>query len=415
MEPILIISSFPREGQIHSERFVGIASYTKNLLNSISGRKIVFGEILDGERDYKEGEIEVKRVWKRGSPFVFFSVLSSIAQYRDSKTVIFEFEHAMFGGVLSLIPIPLFLLLTDKILKKKVIFVFHQVIGDINSLSGHLNINAVKSSLLNPLIWLFYRLVILTSDKVVVFEDRLKDLLRESDKITVIPHGIEDFNFKLTQKEAKKVLGLEGKTVLLCFGFLAWYKGSDFIVKESKNFPKNYRLVLAGGPNPNHVGKKFYDQYIEKVIGEAEKNNVLATGFIPEEKIAIFFKAADLVIFPYRTFMSSSGPLSLCFSFNKPFIVSKPLAELFKTYDFEKALNQAGLSVRNFTFNLIGKDLGNKIEEALRGNLRQSLIKFTSLIAKERDFGRIAVDYEKLLSFKRQSIRPGMALEVKSA
>lgn len=413
MKPsILIISSFPPKGQTHNKKIVGVASYTRNLLRSIPGRKVVLAEILPGEKNYKEDSIEVRRVWKRNSIFAFFSLFKAILKDKESSTILFEFEHAMFGGPLSLIPLPFFLFITNKVWGKKVIFVFHQVIGNINELAGHLNLKkrSLKSCILNLLIPAFYKLALMNVTKAIVFEESLKERLAKFDdplKIEVIPHGVEVFDSKLASQgdpllRTRRQLGLPNdKFILLCFGFLAWYKGSDLIIKMFAKLPKrikeNSLLILGGGPNPNYANKSFYNEYIERLKEEAQKNGILVTGFIPEEKIPLYFKASDVVLLPYRTFMSASGPMSMALSFEKPFLISSVLSPLVKTQDFKSALEKSNLSKNDLIFNLNGKSLENKIRSLKTGNLRQNLVKFSKVLKGERYFKKIAVNYERIL------------------
>lgn len=404
MKPsILVISSFPPKGQTHNKKIVGIASYTKNLLSSLSGHKIVLAEKLPGETNCTEGETEVRRIWKRDSFSTFFRLFMSMRKFKE-KTILFEFEHAMFGEALSLIPLPFFLFFVNKILDKKVFFVFHQVIGNIDELAGHLNLKrrSLKSYILNLLIPIFYKLTLMNVTKAVVFEEDLKKRLGNSEKIEVIPHGVEIFVNKLNVGQARKQLGLPNdKFILLCFGFLAWYKGSDLIVDIFAHLPKkirqNFSLILAGGPNPNHIGKSFYNKYINKVKESAKRNGVLVTGFVPEEEIPLYFEASDLILLPYRTFMSASGPMSLALSFEKPFLISPALNAMTKTKDFAWAMRQSGISEKDLIFRRSETNLENMLKAFQVGNLKQNLIKFNKVLRNERYFEKIAVNYERIL------------------
>src|SRR5258708_1170375 len=81
---LLVISSYPPFGETHNKKVVGIASFTKNTLSSLSRlnegkfKARVLAEVLDNEKNYKENNVEVLRVWKRGSIFAFPSLLKKI-------------------------------------------------------------------------------------------------------------------------------------------------------------------------------------------------------------------------------------------------------------------------------------------------------------------------------------------------
>src|SRR5690606_38212874 len=124
----------------------------------------------------------------------------------------------------------------------------------------------------------------------------------------------------------------EKDTVLLCFGFLAHYKGSDWVVKEIAHFlersrDSHLRLVLAGGESPNHAGKPHYQQFVSDLtkLAMQHRNRIEITGFIAESRVSTHFCGADLALFPYRAFMSASGPLALALAFGTPFLLSAPL------------------------------------------------------------------------------------------
>jgi len=408
---LVVISSYPPRGETHNKKIVGVASYTKNLLLSFAKRGKVNINVLaenlpNEEKFYKEDKINVHRVWKRDSFLIFPTLLKEIIFKKDAK-ILFEFEHAMFGSPIFCLPLPFFLLFLKVLLRRDVTFVFHQVISDINDLSGHINLNknGVKAIFLNAFISIFYRSLLLSITNAVVFEDELKLRLKRfgnEKKIEVIPHGIEEFEEVLNQEKAREKLKIDkNKFVILNFGFLAWYKGSDLIINLFKSLPKEKRnkikLILAGGPNPNHVGKKYYDLYIKKIETDAKKNGVEVTGFVPEEKIPAYFRAADLVVFPYRTFMSSSGPLSMALSFKAPFIVSEQLSGLLNSKDFKKALELSKLSPDDLIFKLTSESFTSKIEVLMEGKLQEKMRKMSKTLEKERKFDKIAESYEKII------------------
>lgn len=403
MKKIVVISSYPPKGVTHSKKLVGIASYTKNTLVSLSGRFkfIVLAEKLEEEKNYSDGNITVYRVWKRNSPFVFPILIKCIFLNKNSDEILFEFEHAMFGGVFSLILLPVFLIVA-RLSGKKVFFVFHQVIYDIRDIQNHIGIktNVISAFVINLFINLYYLIILSVVTKAVVFEKEMKNRLTMfgfSNKVEVIPHGIEIFKNSLETQEARKRLNLmDNKFIVLHFGFLAWYKGTDLILKNyaslSKDKKNKISLILAGGPNPNHVGKKYYDKYINSIEKEAKKNGVLLTGFIPEEEISLYFDAADVVIFPYRVFLSASGPMSIALSHKKSILISQELAPLTETEDFKKAMIASGISKKDIIFK--SKDFTQNLE--IDHNIRERIEKFSSILSKERSFAKIASMYEKL-------------------
>lgn len=391
---LLVIASYPPKGEIHGQPTVGVASYTKHTLTALSKNAaitVLAEKFSDEEEMYHEENILVRRLWKRNSLSLFPRLLWKIATEKNSpQNILIAFELAIFGNMLSLLPFPLFLFVL-RFLGKNVTVVSHQVITDMREISGHINIakNSFRISLLNILVHNFYRLLLLSSSKIIVFEDFFKHSLSrfgDAKKIAVIPHGVERFNSIPTKSEARSRLNIPQNTfIVLYFGYLAWYKGADWLVEK---FPKQYNLslIIAGGANPNHLNKAYYRQYISTIEEICKEKGIKLTGFVPQEQIPWYFQAADVAIFPYRTFMSSSGPLSMTFSFEKPFLISDVLAPLFEKQD-----------IKGLTFSL-DDNLAEKIDAFQHdSSLQKKAKKISTSLKKVRSWKNIGRLYYDVL------------------
>ena len=407
-EELVVISSFPPKGIVHDKSVVGIASYAKNTLLGLKNYSpqtniTVLAEILYKKEKYEDEKINVNRVWKRGSFSAFPSLIKSVLALKNTKIVLIEFEVAMFGDFIFLLPFPVFLLIL-KLFGKKVVIVSHQVISDIEDLSGHINLNnRFKIFFINLSIGFFYRLMILLASKIIVFDKILKEKLSRfgnSQKIDIIPHGVEDFKSTVSREQAREKLGFkETDFVLLYFGFLAWYKGTDLLVKyfnEINSDDRSIKLIIAGGPNPNHTRKKYYQNYIRSIEESCQNNDIILTGFVKQENIPTFFQASDLVVFPYRTLMSASGPLSIAFSFKKPFIISKELSGMFETFDIDTSLNKLGIDKNSLVFT--NNEAKEKILKIKNDSvLRKKIEELSRTMAQKRNWQKIGQLYNETL------------------
>lgn len=405
-EKLVVITSFPPKGIVHDKSVVGIASYAKNTLLNLKKYKkeleiTVLAEILNQKESYEDENILVKRAWKRGTFRLFPHLFGEILALKDTKSILIEFEVAMFGDFLYLLPFPIFLLLL-KLMGKKITIVSHQVILDISELSGHLNLNnKFKAYLLNFCIHSFYRIILLFSSRVIVFDKILKDNLSKfgnPNKIKIISHGVEEFKNHITRDDARKKLNfLENDFILLYFGYIAWYKGADLLVNaygELKTDSK-IKLIIAGGPNPNHANKVYYQNYIHKIENECQQKGILLTGFVKEENIPLYFLASDVVVFPYRTLMSASGPLSIAFSFQKPFLVSKELSLMFETEDLKMALDELEIDKTDLIFS---EDFKDKIKKIQTDSVfRQKIEQLSQIMAEKRNWNEISKIYYETL------------------
>ncbi len=410
---MLVISSYPPYGSTHHRSIVGGASYTKNTLVSLlkfaklskkSVPKItVLAEKLNGETTHSEDGIFVKRIWKRNSLFTYLILLKEIIA-SNTNIVVIEFELAMFGQGIYIAFLPLFLLIL-KLLRKQTFFVFHQVLIDVDEIAGHINIKekSIKTLVLNIAIQSLYIAILRMVTKAIVFEEFLKEELSRfisEEKVLVIPHLVEEINNSQTESDARKELKIpKNKFVLLYFGFLAWYKGTDALISLFSTLPQsikeNCTLIIAGGPNPNHLDKKYYVDYIEKVKKDCKDKSIIFTDFVLEEKIPLYFKAADAVVLPYRTFMSSSGPLSLAFTFEKSILLSDKLKGYKKTSDIKNALTMCDLTINDLTFELNKTDFERTVVQSEKN--QKQIIAFSRIMKRERRANVIASLYYNLL------------------
>jgi glycosyltransferase involved in cell wall biosynthesis len=128
-----------------------------------------------------------------------------------------------------------------------------------------------------------------------------------------------------------------GATVVGLFGFMSRYKGYDTAVAALARLPKNFHLLLVGGPHPFSP-----ESALEDVLALVQKRRRLAprvhlAGYVAGDEIAAYQSAIDICIAPYRwgTDVSASGALMWALSSSSPVIASKIPAfmELNESYD----------------------------------------------------------------------------------
>ncbi|WP_345237324.1 glycosyltransferase [Hymenobacter saemangeumensis] len=143
------------------------------------------------------------------------------------------------------------------------------------------------------------------------------------------PHPLYD-NFGPIKPRAAALaqLGLAANTrYLLFFGFIRAYKGLDVLLEAFAD------ARLAGLPVKLIIAGEFYEDAApyEAIIQQhqLEGRLVRATDFIPNEKVADYFCAADLVVQPYKN-ATQSGVSQIAYHFERPMLVTDVggLAEL---------------------------------------------------------------------------------------
>ena len=210
------------------------------------------------------------------------------------------------------------LILYYKLLGKKIPITVHNVnAGQRDANDTWLNRFSLRTQ---------YRL----ADHIFVHTDKMKSEMVGGfsiapEKVSVIPFGINNTvpNTTLSTSEAKRQVGV-GATdkTMLFFGNIAPYKGLDILVAAFIDLAKadpRYRLLIVGRPKQDSGSWRR----IEEVIARSEVRDRVEKRieFVPDEETELYFKAADVLILPYRH-VFQSGVLFLGYSFGLPAIVT---------------------------------------------------------------------------------------------
>lgn len=127
-------------------------------------------------------------------------------------------------------------------------------------------------------------------------------------------------SLQTSNNEAKQQFGFSSDDdVLLFFGYVRKYKGLDMLLRAMpeiiKNNPKA-KLLIAGefydDPKPYHdiISELALDSHVRMI-----------NRFIPNEEVAKFYAACDVVMLPYRS-ATQSGILGIAYGFERPVIIS---------------------------------------------------------------------------------------------
>jgi len=425
---VAVVSPYPKKGEVYSAGTTGVASYSKNVVRGFSRKALVLTDYKAVKEAYEEDNTLVMRCYRKNSATMWFAVYKRLRKFKQIKTVLVHFDFSMYGSFTTAGQIIPFLFLL-KLAGYKVSVVSHSVILDVNKLSGHVGLtnsllDRVKAVGYNSVFRLFYYLLGLTASNIIVLEKKLKDRLGrvvDNSKIQAIPHGVDATLATVSKEKARKQLGIgSNEQVVLFFGFVNWFKGADFFAETFDNITKLLnkpaRFIMAGGKSPTLNDKTYYRDYFAKVDRLVKKaKNIEITGYVPQEKIKLYFAAADLVVFPYRDFMCASGVLSLTFSYQKPFIVSSELAKMLDARDFKQALRQVGLAKSDMVFSLEQADLLNQTTNVLADGLKPKLEELTKIISEQRSFAKTAILYEDALFATTTAVSGSLALEVSQA
>jgi D-inositol-3-phosphate glycosyltransferase len=208
---------------------------------------------------------------------------------------------------------------------------YYKLLGKKIVLTAH-NVNAARRDRNDT--WL-NRLTLRTqyqlADHIFVHTEKMKqelinDFIVEGTRISIIPLGINNAfpNTDLTSTEARQRLNIgPGEKTILFFGRIAPYKGLEYLAsafQQLKTRSGEYRLIIAGKP------ERGYQEYLasvrEALREEVSRGRVLLRAdFVRDDETEIYFKAADVLVLPYRH-IYQSGVLFLGYSFGLPALVA---------------------------------------------------------------------------------------------
>ena len=214
---------------------------------------------------------------------------------------------------------------------RTVLTVFYRILGKQVILTVH-NVNAGKrdsnDSILNRLtLRIQYRL----AHQIFVHSQKQKLELQEefgvsANRVTVIPFGINNAvpMTQLTQSEARLRLGVPAdKKTILFFGRITPYKGLEFLTQAFQQLlakGKDYQLIVGG--RPENASQKYWSSIQESIREDVQSGRILLRAeHIPDEETELFFKAADVLVLPYKQ-IYQSGVLFLGYSFGLPILAA---------------------------------------------------------------------------------------------
>jgi glycosyltransferase involved in cell wall biosynthesis len=138
-----------------------------------------------------------------------------------------------------------------------------------------------------------------------------------------VPHPVyENFGLPIPKNQARASLGISAKKVILYFGYVRAYKGLMVLIDAMKEIRESRLsigelLLLAVG--------EFYDdeaKYRQKVKNlNLEPYIKFVSDYIPNEQVATYFSASDVVVLPYLS-ATQSGIIQIGYNFDKPVIAT---------------------------------------------------------------------------------------------
>jgi glycosyltransferase involved in cell wall biosynthesis len=394
----------------------GIATFTSDLLNSVSGENSdVHCEVIalnDPSETYNYPEEVVFQI-ERNKLEDYHRAVDFINQ-SDADIICLQHEFGLYWGNAGDY---IFTLLSG--INKPVITTMHTVI-----LEPELDYRVSTEKLIRY------------SEKLVVMSQSAVEMLKDvydapEDKIEVIFHGVPDYPFNNCGKY-KRMLDLNGSPLILTFGLLNQNKGIENVLKALPDIVSQYPdlvYLILGATHPVIKKKhgEIYRQYLKNMVYELglEDNVVFHDKFVEKEVLCNYILASDIYVSPYLSREQIvSGALTYAIGMGKA-IVSTPywyaqemlsdnrglLVDFGDTESFEKSIlylieNPEECNImrkkaydfgRKMTWKNVGKEYTAVFHKALKNYNTYPRIQSSHNLLPDQ-LPEVKLDYLKLLT-----------------
>jgi beta-1,4-mannosyltransferase len=119
-------------------------------------------------------------------------------------------------------------------------------------------------------------------------------------------HYVDVYPQAVERAEARDRLGIDRESALLLFfGAVRPYKGLELLLDEFKGMPdQGLRLVIAGNPlNDEYAGRI-------RTLAALDSRVTAKLEWIADEDVPLLFGAADLVVLPFTSILTSSSAIT---------------------------------------------------------------------------------------------------------
>jgi 1,2-diacylglycerol 3-alpha-glucosyltransferase len=155
--------------------------------------------------------------------------------------------------------------------------------------------------LIKRIAWGYVKFYLKHSDAIIAPSNVIKNILIDhglKKEIHVIPTGVDvnRFNPSINGEPIRKLLGVKDEYLVLYIGRIVKEKNLDVLIKSVpkvlKSLP-NCKFIVAGvGPAKEH--------YENMIIENNLKDKFILRGYIEEEKLASYYAASDVFVFPSK-------------------------------------------------------------------------------------------------------------------
>lgn len=141
--------------------------------------------------------------------------------------------------------------------------------------------------------------------------------LANGKDVMYIPHGCRDLTFRISKKEARKLLGLsKDKQIFVIPGRLEMRKELEELIQRFNGIPDKEFYFVGGVPNTDYYQFRRWIRKLKLII---KKNVYIIDGEpVPQLLLDLYCQAADFLIFNNtKSYYSISGASKISWELNK--------------------------------------------------------------------------------------------------
>jgi glycosyltransferase involved in cell wall biosynthesis len=305
MRVCLVGPAYPYRGGIsHFTQMLASAMQAEHETLIVSFTRLYPSLLFPGRTQFEEKgwrvRVESKRTIDSISPLTWAAAARTIAEFRPDVVVV-QWWHPFFAAAFRSIVVRV-----KRLHPVPCVYLCHNVLPHESSRTDRLVV----------------RWGLAKADGCLVQseEDRRKlQSLLPAMPVAVHPHPMytQFAGGEMTREEARRRLGVDGR-VLLFFGLIRPYKGVKTLLAAFARVAESLdaTLLIVG---EFYEDRRPYDAMIAS-LGLGRRVRVLDR-YVPDDEVAEYFHAADLVVLPYKS-ATQSGITQTAFAFGRPVVVT---------------------------------------------------------------------------------------------
>ncbi|MHA1928783.1 MAG: glycosyltransferase [Candidatus Thorarchaeota archaeon] len=316
----------------------GESTYTASLIEKLSVNEQINIVAIAGPEAYnlpdQGGLVKTLPIWKGRSLLYPFKLLKAIAKERPHIVhVQFGPHGAVYGGFFGEPMIALLIMLKMIGIKTTITnhstWMPHQVVERVASY----RIVGKLSFLAAPAFRLFMKLLRWGLTKIqlstVCIDSELKRrFIQEygysSEIVDEIPFPCRQVKKGLIPNASEQI-GITDKKIILIFGYIRRGKGYEIAIPAMTRVKAEYPnalLLIAGQPLDND-GREYLKELVLRTEEQGLADVVrFDSKYIPDDKVHLYFSAADIILVPYTESIGASAPVHNNADYARPIVAS---------------------------------------------------------------------------------------------